>query len=621
MKLNEASLIVKLFIFFLGIEMLSCRQPEFIEKAAVTTGEIEEIEVRGAVASGNIIDLGQGISEYGHCWKAGKYPTIEDNKTTFGAISKKGRYNSDLVNLEPGVSYSVRSYIISGGQVIYGKEKLFNTPTGKSFLNTFSISRIAIYTAFAGGEITYDGGDSITSRGICWAVNNYPTIENNVLYSGGGIGSFSDTIRDLAENTKYFVRAFAKNSVGIEYGRYVFFTTENSLDFIRTFDATNISISGATVGGEIIRDIGENIITRGVCWNTTGMPTIMDNKTTNGSGIGIFSAEITGLTRANKYYVRSYATSSSGTIYGPPIQFTTQDGVGLVLTNDISDITISTALSGGNSVDDGGDTIIARGVCWNTTGSPLVTDNSTVDGSGIGTYVSKITGLLPNTMYFVRAYVTNSIETNYGEEVRFTTFNDSISDIEDNYYYTIQIGTQEWMAENLRSTKLNDGGQLIPSPASPAHWLALSDTTIYRWPNDNIAYKERYGALYNWKTVETGKLCPVGWHVPSNNEWEILTHYLGGASIAGGKLKTVGSIDWNNPNLGATNEVGFTALPAGYITSGGSPFSFKNTGIWWSTSSALPSMAWFRSVRYDNEVITKNYYSKKGGLSIRCVKD
>jgi uncharacterized protein (TIGR02145 family) len=137
-----------------------------------------------------------------------------------------------------------------------------------------------------------------------------------------------------------------------------------------------------------------------------------------------------------------------------------------------------------------------------------------------------------------------------------------VTDIDGNVYNTVTIGDQVWMAENLKTTKLNDGTS-ISNAIDNIAWASLS-TPGYCWFINNRATYEIYGALYNWYAVYTDKLCPTGWHVPSNSEWTTLTDHLGGAEVAGGKLKESGSSHWASPNTGATNVTGFTALPGGY---------------------------------------------------------
>ncbi len=192
-----------------------------------------------------------------------------------------------------------------------------------------------------------------------------------------------------------------------------------------------------------------------------------------------------------------------------------------------------------------------------------------------------------------------------------------VKDIDGNIYDTITIGTQVWMVQNLRVMKLNDG-TAIPKKTD---WIFLSNPA-YCWYNNNSTLSNSdYGVLYNWHAVNTEKLCPKGWHVPTDTEWATLIVYLGGESVAGGKLKEADTTHWESPNTSATNESGFTALPGGVRDNFGVSFDFGITGLWWSATQEGPTTAWGRYISNDDANIFRNSYNKSVGLSVRCVKD
>ena len=206
-----------------------------------------------------------------------------------------------------------------------------------------------------------------------------------------------------------------------------------------------------------------------------------------------------------------------------------------------------------------------------------------------------------------------------------TVFKDStkITDVDGNIYNTVKIGTQVWMAENLKTTKLNDG-TAIALVTSNETWGTLSSPGYCWYNNDEPGTKLTYGALYNWYTLNTSKLCPSGWHIPDNSEWTVLTDYLGGISIAGGKLKEAGTAHWSTPNTGATDEVYYTALPGG---ARGGTGDFANIGLygyWWAADAHAidPDFAWGFVLSYNSAaVIRADYYFKRDGFSVRCLKD
>jgi uncharacterized protein (TIGR02145 family) len=197
---------------------------------------------------------------------------------------------------------------------------------------------------------------------------------------------------------------------------------------------------------------------------------------------------------------------------------------------------------------------------------------------------------------------------------------DPVIDIEGNIYKTIKAGSQIWMAENLKSTLLNDS-TAIPLVTDPENWRSLS-TPGYSWyNNDDQTNQTTYGALYNGYTVNTGKLCPAGWHVPADEDWQLLREFLIDTVNAGGMMKEPGTLHWMTPNKGATNSSGFTALPSGIRYFDGS-FTANQyyTGIWSASESGLESENYL-GLYYKDASLTFGTVSKKDGLSVRCVKD
>ena len=213
--------------------------------------------------------------------------------------------------------------------------------------------------------------------------------------------------------------------------------------------------------------------------------------------------------------------------------------------------------------------------------------------------------------------------------VRFGT----LSDIDGNIYRTVIFGRQEWMAENLRATRLNDGTP-ISLVADDAVWSTLTTPAFAWYENDERVNKTAYGALYNWSAVGTGKLAPTGWRVPSHNEWtNFLTKVLGGKSITGGQVLLQGELKstravpdahprWNEPNADATNGSGFSALPGGHRSHVGLFNYLGNFGFWWTSTTANPAnYAAYLGMRYDNGHVFVTSGNKKNGFSVRCVRD
>jgi len=318
-----------------------------------------------------------------------------------------------------------------------------------------------------------------------------------------------------------------------------------------------------------------------------------------------------------------------------PVRFFTWNGEALpvVNTENMSYVASTEAIGGGSIVYDGGAPITGKGVCWSTNPGPTLADDYTVDGTGSDAYTSNLTGLSPSTLYYVRAYASNSAGTSYGNEVTFTTYGSPCKgqttlSYKDFDYALVEIGGQCWFADNLRTISYTNGDPIDTVPEA-SEWKELQ-TGAFCWYEGDISlvdYDLAYGKLYNWFVVSDPRgVCPPGWHVPTHQEWTVLTDYLGGMSIAGGKMKSTRvSPDphprWFSPNTGATNSSGFTGQPAGSRDYNGSFSSLGGSALFWSSTQRFAGTAYFRALTQLSESVTQSENSKNFGFSIRCLKD
>ncbi len=200
-----------------------------------------------------------------------------------------------------------------------------------------------------------------------------------------------------------------------------------------------------------------------------------------------------------------------------------------------------------------------------------------------------------------------------------------LRDIDGNVYSTVNIGTQTWTVENLRVSRYANGDP-VPNVTAGNDWINLT-SGAWCWFYNDSQYEDVYGKLYNCYVVNDPRaLCPAGWHVPADNEWQTLVDFLGGWEVAGAKLKSAGTLEagtglWASPNTGANNESGFTALPGGMRDSD-SQFHFLNSiGHWWSSTELTPEAAWERVMYYDGIHVARHGFDKRRGFSVRCIKD
>jgi uncharacterized protein (TIGR02145 family) len=309
--------------------------------------------------------------------------------------------------------------------------------------------------------------------------------------------------------------------------------------------------------------------------------------------------------------------TGSGTSASPYVVNTTEvDGD---VTNELQDLSIN-----GNAL-----TITLNGAATSIDLSPYLdnTDDQTLEGiltSNTSAGSNKITSLADPVS--AQDAATKAYVDLLKAEVEALK---GVKDIDNNRYDIITIGTQTWMAENLKTTRYNDGS-LIPLITDGTAWETASTNEApgYCWYNaPNVSTNLiAYGALYNWYAINPStngnkNVCPVGWHVPTDGEWITLTTFLGGMAVAGGKMKEAGLAHWKTPNTGATNESGFAGLPGGGRHYYGTFYSIGSFGSWWSSTEDETTYAWGRTLGSNSGYVYRDYNFKGSGFSVRCLRD
>ena len=417
----------------------------------------------------------------------------------------------------------------------------------------------------------------------------------------------------LTPYTTYTYRVYSYNSAGksITYTNLDSATT-SGVPLLTTRAIDSLSYKTAKSGGIISNSGGALVTAKGVVWSTSNIPSIdLSTKTNDGVDTGNYKSSMTGLMPGTLYNVWAYATNSKGTAFGNLVSFTTLSlALPTISTDSATVITSTSAKSGGKITSDGGAAITARGVCWSTNANPTITNSKTTDGAGIGTFTSSLTGLTVATQYYVRSYATNSLGTVYGEQVSFTT--STASPI------FVTIGTQVWTNKNLDVSTYRNG-DIIPQITDATTWANLT-TGAWCYFNNDPANGTIYGKLYNWYAVNDSRgLAPSGWHIPTDAEFITLTNYLGGSTLAGGKMKFVGTTRWITPNTDATNESGFRALPGGFRYYESSFLQKGVRALFWTATASGDAV--FYNIYNNSGSLTRGTEGKVDGFSVRIVQD
>lgn len=395
---------------------------------SITTNSTSNILNNTATVNSTVqSDNGSPVTARGIVWSTSSSPTILLTTKTKDS-SGVGSFVSTMTGLSPLTLYYVRAYATNAIGTSYGAELQVRTIGNPPTITTKAVTNITTTSASIGGDISSDGGATVTARGTVWSTVTGPTTSVTTKTSDGtGIGSFVSNLTGLTAGTRYFARAYATNSTGTSYGAEVKFAYVLA-PTMAALPTPAVTTNGANVTATITNDGGGDISSYGFVWSTSSNPTTSSSKVTIGTSTnGIYtniplSYSITGLTRNTTYYVRSYATNSAGTSYGTQTSFVIPNTTPTVTTTDPTGLTATTVTIGGNVTDDGGVAVTAKGIVYSTlTGPTTALTTKSSNGTGLGSFTTSISGLTRSTTYYYRAYATNANGTVYGTEKTFVT--------------------------------------------------------------------------------------------------------------------------------------------------------------------------------------------------------
>jgi len=509
---------------------------------------------------------------------------------------------------------------------------------------TTGVADVSYLSATVNGSVIYIGGAIVAAKGFCYDTVMHPTVENATVSCGSGSGEFSANLLNLKSSKTYYVRAYATNMWGTNYGEEKVFTTLTELTpSVEITTPSVIAHRSITCNGDVTDQGTYPVSARGFCYAATPDPVMTDSHVHAGNGTGPYTAVITGLEPESTYYVRAYAVNAYGVSYSSSLTLTTLTPTAPVVTTDSVSMYNECMAT---VVSDGGANVTQRGFCYDTLPNPTLENNVVYVDGGEGEFAATLSGLPIGKLYFVRAFATNAKGTTYGNQFDFYGGCDmkTLTDYDGNVYNTVLIGNQCWMKENLKTTHYSDGWPIEEGGAQPSSEIAL-----YYYPDNSTSNKDFYGLLYNWKavmreeepsnTVPSGVqgICPEGWHMPSDEEWTVLKDFVGAQAEyrCEGSTQNVlsalaDSVGWDSGtycdccpgNVENNNATGFSARPAGWWYQGKRDF-MTNANFW--TSNVINERYKDIMMIISNTAISSTNTwggaSPAGGRSVRCLRD
>jgi len=564
----------------------------------VTTLPVHQIHPTSAIVRGNVTsDGGSPVIVRGVAYGKTLNPTVFGDMKSIGV--GLGTYTITLDNLIPKTLYYVRSYATNMVGISYGNQVAFMTPDSPKSSPCPGTPTVT--------DIDGNIYQTVQIESQCWTASNLKVSKyangDPILFAlcdnfsdSSTIGAYSvynnDQVNDAIFGKLYNHYAVTDSRGLCPSGWHV--PSDSAWTALEVFCGGD-SIAGGhlkskdiqpATGGWSSPNTGASnyfgfnaqplgVFDRGNWWTSTITP---DD---GGWGRQIRSG-FKNISKANPYrYVKYSVRCLKDTVYTSGLAT-----LPILTTLPANPIHVTSATTGGNITSDGGSPIIVRGVAYGTTHNPTIQGLKTINGSDTGVFTSTLVGLNYATTYYIRSYATNYVGTSYGNEVslminKFCPGIPSVTDIDNNVYNTVRIGTQCWMQSNLKVSKYRNG-DAIPTGLSDIDWGSTS-SGAYAIYNNNPINNEVYGKLYNYQAVfDSRGLCPTGWHVPTEDEWRILLDFVG-PSKSGDLLRSVNF--WSTPNIGLTDVFGFSALPGGARFTSGGFSAIGSEGVWRSYNS------------------------------------
>jgi uncharacterized protein (TIGR02145 family) len=686
------------------------------------TLSLDSVHGNGASIDADVRFLtpGSGIYERGICWSTFSQPSITDQK----AVSGRGSFDFSIrvTGFTGGTTYYFRAYATHALGTNYSNEKSLAFVAFPS-LETLRTMHIGDSSVRCEGVVHSDGGSSVFERGFVYDTQASPLLPVGRTPAGSGLGLFSDTINGLSPFTRYYFRAYAQNAVGTAYGHddaltlclnpsmtsaadsiclgsSASFTAHPIGGFWRSVnpsvavvDSLTGIVTGVSAGSAEIRYV---LSLQGGCpmavaerfihiTAPVNAGTLSGNQNLCVGSTDTYASTVTGGTwsSSNTAIATVNATTGLVTALTPGTATITYTVTGTggcpnatatrsltvcvalpgVSTTAATAITSGGASTGGMVTSSGGAIVSARGVAYGTSANPTLANQFTMNGSGLGSFTSQLSGLTPGTAYRVRAYATNAAGTAYGNEVMFSTTaapfvcgTSQATDVDGNNYATMtlnltinsQLRPLCWFKQSLRVSKYRNGDP-IPTGLDTSAWRRATSGAVAS-PNDSAVYDSAYGKLYNWYALaDTRGICPTGWHVATDAEYLALTNFCQNNGYSntssnrngpGRALKSCRQINtpystacntsihprWlahnnTNPHYGI-DAFGFSALPAGARVGDDGTYQAFGGNLLLQTPNLSPTdLNYGYLLRLDAGNFARATGLKTWGGSVRCVRD
>jgi uncharacterized protein (TIGR02145 family) len=610
----------------------------------VLTNPVTNITTTSAMSGGKVTDDHDcDIVARGVCWNTIPKPTLNDclNKTEDG--KGMGSFTSSITGLTEGNTYYVVAYATNKKRKTgYGQVQELKTSICPSATTT-QASNPGLNSATLNGTVNANGENTTVTfeYGISTNYGSSITADQSPV-TGSTTTNVSADITGLSSNTTYHFRIKAESSICTKTGEDQVFSTSQCPDAVTSqLSSSDVGLNTATLKGVVnARGLSTTVSFEYGTTTSYGYTVTASQSPATGNSDTYVTAAVTGLTPNTTYHFRVKAENALCTETGSDQIFHTLCNSPSATTVAATDPGSSTfTLNGSVNANNTSTTVTFEYGTTTGYGSTITASQSPITGSSSTPVSAGVTGLIPNNVYHFRVKAINCGGTVYGSDLTFTTDPVTVSDINNNVYNVVRIGSQVWMAENLKTNRLRTGLGLS-NVTDNTDWINLTSSGYCWYDNDASTYKDTYGALYNWYTVATGYLCPTGWHVPTDGEWTTLENYLitngfnyDGTTEGNKYAKALASTTlWQfSSNEGAVgntdypakrNATGFTGVPGGYrdyLT--GTFYIIGISGFMWSSTEYDATTAWYRAMRYSFNYVTGHYYNKNYGFSVRCVKD